>query len=98
MTTSLPYFFVKPDLGPKMYNAYGEHESAVTFCPILADILGILKGWGFYNDGEYLRLRVCVHCRWSSWGSVVKIVESLSLESTVIDMHYVIHIIRLHVT
>ena len=63
MTTSLPDFFVKPDLGPKMYNAYGEHESAVTFCPILADILGILKGWGFYNDGEYLRLRVCVHCR-----------------------------------
>ena len=24
LTSSLPDFFVKPDLGPKMYNAYGE--------------------------------------------------------------------------
>lgn len=24
MASSLPNFFVKPDLGPKMYNAYGE--------------------------------------------------------------------------
>lgn len=26
MASSLPSFFVKPDLGPKMYNAYGECE------------------------------------------------------------------------
>lgn len=24
LVTSLPNFFVRPDLGPKMYNAYGE--------------------------------------------------------------------------
>lgn len=24
LAASLPNFFVKPDLGPKMYNAYGE--------------------------------------------------------------------------
>lgn len=24
MASSLPDFFVKPDMGPKMYNAYGE--------------------------------------------------------------------------
>ena len=24
MTSSLPDFFAKPDLGPKMYNAYGK--------------------------------------------------------------------------
>ena len=34
MTTSLPDFFVKPDLGPKMYNAYGENDkhSEVSWC------------------------------------------------------------------
>ena len=27
MASSLPNFFVKPDMGPKMYNAYGERDS-----------------------------------------------------------------------
>lgn len=29
MTSSLPNFFVKPDLGPKMYNAYGKYKMII---------------------------------------------------------------------
>lgn len=36
MAASLPSFFVKPDLGPKMYNAYGKRNSVplLTVCSI----------------------------------------------------------------
>ena len=33
MTASLPDFFVKPDLGPKMYNAYGKKTCRETSYP-----------------------------------------------------------------
>lgn len=29
LAARLPNFFVRPDLGPKMYNAYGEGDSTV---------------------------------------------------------------------
>ena len=32
MTSSLPNFFVKPDLGPKMYNAYGKYKMIILLC------------------------------------------------------------------
>ena len=32
MASSLPDFFVKPDMGPKMYNAYGEMCVCVCVC------------------------------------------------------------------
>jgi len=35
MTTSLPDFFVKPDLGPKMYNAYGEHQRRLAMAYVI---------------------------------------------------------------
>ena len=31
LTSSLPDFFVKPDLGPKMYNAYGKQTRGAYF-------------------------------------------------------------------
>lgn len=34
LAARLPNFFVRPDLGPKMYNAYGEKRRKVSF-PLL---------------------------------------------------------------
>jgi hypothetical protein len=34
MAASLPDFFVKPDLGPKMYNAYGMYLSVTSVVEI----------------------------------------------------------------
>ena len=39
-----------------------------------------------------------LHSRWLSWGSIAKIIKTLSMESTVLNMYYVIDIVRLHVT
>ena len=39
MTASLPDFFVKPDLGPKMYNAYGKKTCRDTLVPRLLPML-----------------------------------------------------------
>ena len=46
----LPDFFVKPDLGPKMYNAYGEIFAWILF------LFCIYEGFAFCNDAGMISL------------------------------------------
>jgi len=66
--------------------------------PVVADVFGILKSSAFNNDNR---------CLYASLEPVFQVIESgrdgenlekLSMETTVLNVHYVIHIIGFHVT
>lgn len=57
LASRLPNFFVRPDLGPKMYNAYGKTKdiSGIDIC------CSLIRGVFLFGDFCVLRVYTMVH-------------------------------------
>lgn len=61
LASRLPNFFVRPDLGPKMYNAYGETNDFDTLMSIA--FLNFICTWRFSIVYSEILYSLSVYCR-----------------------------------